>query len=124
MKRFSVCVLFILLSACAPSSVEDFRCEGEAETRALSAELSRIHSPDELRASLPRLRKKFIKLSDLIIAAREFLSQHSELEAAAAPGFASDELFAELARLYEMPGGRELIESAQIEAIDRIKEAL
>lgn len=37
------------------------------------------------------------------------------------PSMASEELFAELARLYEMPGGRELIEMAQRDAIHRLR---
>jgi hypothetical protein len=115
------CLFFLFfLSACAPSSVEDFRYEGEALSRALTREMRQIQTREDLQASLPRLRKKFLKLSDLLLAAREFRSKHPQIEVPP-PDFASDELFAELARLYELPGGRELIESAQTEAIEHLK---
>jgi hypothetical protein len=112
-------VIFFCLSSCAPSSVEDFRCEGEAQAKALSCELRRIQTREELQAALPKLRSRFLKLSDLIIAARSFRAKHPEIEPLTA-SYASDELFAELARLYELPGGRELIESAQMEAVENL----
>ncbi len=119
MKRYYF--LFLCFSACSSSSVEDFRCEGETQIRALTIELRQIHSRDELRAAIPRVRKKILKLSELLIDVREFLSTHLDVDPSPSHSLAGDELFAELARLYEMPGGKELMETAQIEAIDRLK---
>ena len=114
-----VILALLFLCACAPSSVEDFRYEGEALSQALTHEMRQIQTREDLQAALPQLRKKFLKLSDVLLAAREFRSNHPEIEVPA-PSYASDELFAELARLYELPGGRELIESAQSEAIQQL----
>ncbi len=117
--RWPALAALMFLCACAPSSVEDFRCEGEALSQGLASEMRHIQTREDLRCEMPRLRKKFLKLSELLLAAREFRANHPEIEVQA-PSFASDELFAELARLYELPGGRELIESAQCEAIERL----
>lgn len=112
MRRFFA--YFILLAGCAPSTFEDLRYEGEAETRKLASELKTIESKEDLYRSLPRLKKRYNKIADLLIEARKFEEREGE------PSAVSEELFAELARLYEIPGGREAIESCQSEAIRRL----
>lgn len=108
--------ILIFLASCAPATVADLRCEGEAQTKKLAFELRAIENREDLQKAVPRLKKRFNKIADLILEARSF-SKEEELE----PSYASEELFAELARLYEMPGGRELIENAQVEAIQRLR---
>ena len=108
--------VFLLFSSCQPVSLADLRYEGEAQTRKLASELRAIENRGDLQRALPRLKKRFDRIAAVLIAARAFSSQER-----GEPSFASEELFAELARLYEMPGGRELIESAQMEAIHRLK---
>lgn len=110
--RFSI---LIFLASCGPASLADLRYEGEAQTRKLAAELRTIESKEDLQKAIPKLKKRFNKIGELLIEARGFPKEESE------PSFASEQLFAELARLYEMPGGRELIESAQTEAIHQLK---
>ena len=117
-------ILFVgILTACAPSSMEDFRNEGERAARAMTRELRQIQTRDDLQAELPALRRKFLQMSDLLLKVRAFRSKHPE-SIASPPSFASDELFAELSRIYEVPGGQELIESAQLEAIEKLKNGL
>jgi len=108
-------LLFIFLVGCGPATLCDLRIEGEAETKRLAAELSQIENRDDLQKAIPRIKKRFNKMADLLIEAREFPQEEC------LPSFASEQLFAELARLYEIPGGRELIESAQMEAVLRLK---
>jgi hypothetical protein len=105
--------LFSLLAGC--SCFEDLRYEGEAEMRKLAAELRAIDTKEDLQRAVPRLKKRFNRIADLLVEIRVFSKEGS------APTKASEELFIELARCYEMAGGRELIESAQTEAVLRLK---
>lgn len=114
-RTFHLWILTIL-AGCSP--FHDISGEGEAETRKLAAELRAIETKEELQKAVPRLKKRFNRLADLVVEARSFKQEASE------PTAASEELFIELARLYEMTGGRELIESAQADAVSRVKSGL
>lgn len=105
----------IFLASCGPATLSDLRYEGEAETRKLAERLRAVESKEDLQRAVPDLRKRFNKIADLLIEARAFPKEESQ------PSFASEQLFSELARLYEMPGGRELIESAELEAVQKLK---
>ena len=108
-------LILIFLVSCSPATLADLRSEGEAETRKLAAELRAIEKKEDLQKAVPRLKKQFLKLADLLVQARPYSTEE------ASPTLASEELFIELARLYEIPGGRELIEFAQGEAIQRLE---
>ena len=110
--------MWLFLASCGPASFEDLRWEGEAQTKNLRVELGKIGTKEELQKAVPRLRKRFNQIADLLIEAKKF-SHHS-----ANPSLASEELFVELARLYELPGGRELIEMAQSEAVQKLQAKL
>lgn len=105
------------LASCAPSTLEDLRIEGEAQTRLLAAMLRKIETKEDLQKANSRLRKRFSQIADLLIEAKKFSCPETE------PSIASDELFVELARIYEMPGGREGIERAQAEAVQKLQDA-
>ncbi len=92
----------------------EFHREGEAAAASLAEDMRRIHSRDDLHAAIPRLRKKYLRLARLTLAAKE-LGEKGEKPLA--PSQASDELFAEIARLYELPGGKELLRLAQAESL-------
>lgn len=112
---FRAILFFLPFLGCAPSSLEELRCEGEAQTKKLARELQEIDTKDELIKALPRLKKRYNRLADLLLEARNFQENGNS-----DPSPASEELFAELARLYEIPGCRESIETAQIEAIRKL----
>ncbi len=112
-------IAFFLLTSCAPSSWDDLRAEGEAETRKLAHLLHDIDTKDELSKQLPAIRKSYLRLAELIQAVRK-MEEKTTMPELSEPSEASDALFAELARLYEMPGCREMIEEAQVEAIRRL----
>lgn len=115
-------ILFLLqaffLAACSPATLEDLASQGEAETRLLAEELHRIETKEELKRRLPRLRKRYNRIAKLLIDLRKF-SNPPPVE----PTLASEKLFIELARLYEIPGAREIIESAESEAVHRLSVA-
>lgn len=103
--------MFLFLANCAPATFDDLRLEGEAEIRKLTQELRSIESQEDLQKRVPRLRKHFNQIAELLVELKGFPKQEIE------PSLAAEQLFTELARLYEMPNGREWIESAQREAI-------
>lgn len=107
------CALFSFCG-CGLTTFADLRCEGEAQTKKLVKELRSIETKEELQKKLPSLRKRFNQIAELLIEAQKVPYQECE------PSAASEELFIELARLYEMPGGRELIETAQSQAVLRL----
>ncbi len=76
--------------------------------------MRRIHSKEELRAAIPKLRRKYLRIAKLAVLAGELAAKGGK---PLPPCQASDELFAEIARLYELPGGRELLISAQAESL-------
>jgi hypothetical protein len=108
-------IILFFLASCGPTAISDLRLEGEFQTQKLAEELREIENKEELQGAVPRLKKRFVKIADLLIAARQFPDLGAE------PSAASEQLFAELARLYELPGGKELIESAQSEAIAHLR---
>lgn len=112
------CLIFLyFLSGCAPTSLHDLRCEGEAEMKKLTADLRKIESKEDVQKASKRLKKRFNRIADLLIETRKFSSPIDEpLE----PALAGEELFAELARIYEIPGVRAAIEAAQNEAVHRL----
>lgn len=110
--------IFLFLASCGPASLADLRYEGEFQTKKLAEELRAIESKEELQKAIPKLRKRFNKIADILIEVRSFAKEEAE------PSFASEQLFAELARLYEMPGGGELIETAQLEAVQKLNRVL
>src|SRR3989344_2543522 len=96
--------ILLFLTSCRPATFEDLRWEGEEQTRKLSVELRAIQSKEDLQKAIPKLRKRFNQIARLLIEAKKFSCQEIE------PSPAAEELFTELARLYEMSGGIELIE--------------
>ena len=112
MKRFFL--VFMVLVGCSPTSMADLLLEGEAETKKLAKELSVIETREGLQKALPQLRNRFNRIADLLIRVRKVAQEAAE------PTEASEALFAEMARLYEIPGCRELIENAQADAIRKL----
>jgi hypothetical protein len=103
--------------------MEDFRQEGEAHSRALTKDLKAIQAREDLPKIMPKLKKRFNDLIDLMITARTYQQKHPEEEIMESP-FASEPasflLLEELQRVYALEGGREAIENAQREALIRL----
>ena len=110
-------LLLLLFTACGPSSVSDLRVEGEAETLRFAEVLQMIDTKDDLQRNFSKVKKGYLRMAELMLQVREF---HDAIEME--PTAASDRLFSELARLYEMPGCRELMERAQDEALALLRD--
>ena len=105
----------LLLTACGPMTQDDLSSEASTQCTKLTQILREIDNKDDLIKNLPKIKKRYDKIADLVIQVRE-IPDKTEKE----PSGASDDLFVELARLYEIPGCRELIESVQMDAIHRL----
>lgn len=92
-------------------SQEELLCRAEEETKEIAALLRQVETQDDLARVFPKLKKRFTRLAELMRQNRLFLPQER------APTEASEELFIELARLYERPGMQEWIEKAERQAI-------
>jgi hypothetical protein len=94
--------------------MEDLRAEGEFETSKLVRILRVVETKEDLQKSLPKIKKRLNRIATLAVSVRSVADKSGgSLE----PSTSGDELFVELARLYELPGCRDLLESAQSESI-------
>lgn len=113
----------LLLTGCGSRSLEDFREEGEQTTRILVAELSQIHTKRELIEASPKLKHLFNRLAATMLAAREFQKTHPDSERIDLQERdlqLSDQLREELNRLYQLDGGREIIEKCEEDAVKQL----
>lgn len=95
--------------------------------RAITAELKKIRSRDDLLLYAPRLKQLFESLVNIIIEAEKYRKIHPEAEIASPhkkEQSASDLLRIELNRILYMEGGREVIEKVQEDALNRLDLAL
>ena len=114
---FKICLVF--LSACQPTSLEDFQLEGACLCRALLKDLRQIECREDLVFMEPVLKRKFEKLVDLVIQARTFQQKNPEFEIPTQNinQILNSSLIEEIKRIYGIEGGRECIERAQREAM-------
>lgn len=114
-------ILFLLLSmSCSPGSLNEYRQEAKSVTKALQQQLESIESPEQLVAAEASISKKFNQLVDLMIQAQECQRRSLGLEPLQDDFRISDDLKAELRRIYQMERGREYIERASREAMIRL----
>lgn len=85
--------------------------------RHLTAELRKVESKEDVQKAYKRLKKHFNRIADLLIETRKYTLSQIDCDASTGAG---EELFTELARIYEIPGARIVIESAQEEAVRRL----
>jgi len=108
--------IFLFLAGCAPANLKELRSEGEEEMKKLTADLKKMETIEDVQKGAKKLKNHFNRIGELLIETRRF-PPPAELPDKAAAG---DALFAELARVYEIPGARGLIEAAQSEAVHRL----
>ncbi len=109
--------LTLLMTSCFVSSEEEFRLKGQRIVREITLVLKGVENHEELQAATPQLKKQFKKLANVLVEVRMFRGEHPQYLWKKEPLHESEELFAELARLYEIPGCREIIERSQVDAV-------
>lgn len=121
MRVFRI-LLFFLLTGCGPQSLEDFKQEGQDILLSLVNELESIHTRDELLKAAPKLKDLFNKFVKITISAARLREKHhlDYLEFTKQDHELSEKLRMELNRLYQLEGGRDIIEKAQEEALHRL----
>src|SRR3990167_2773089 len=107
-------LLFLFLIGCSPTTLNDLRSEAETEIKKLTIELRKMESKEDIQKGSKRLKKRFNRISDLLVKTRGIPRSVQP------PLLVGEELFAELARLYEIPGGREVIEATQRGAVRKL----
>jgi hypothetical protein len=115
MKKRIFLSVFLIFFAC--SSSENGYEKGRICMQKLTEELKQIDTLEQLEAAIPHLKKRFNEIADVLIEIQK--SPNTSFKPSTEVG---DELFAQLARLYEIPGGKQLIERAQIDAIQKLKK--
>lgn len=123
LKKALVIFITLLAAACSPSSLDDFKKEGEAVSKSLVVILQKIETREDLTNASPKLKKKFEELVDLMIAARKYQILHPEEESFNILEYelpSNEDLITELKRIYSIEGGREIIEDTQREALLRL----
>ena len=108
-------LILMILTACGPHTAKDCRREAEGTMRALIAQLEQVETRDDLLAKEAKLKKLYAKMGDLVVEAER-------LGGTARPpdGELNERLKEELVRVYGLPGGREIVERAQGEALHRL----
>lgn len=119
-KKIHVCLsALLLLSACSPSSLDDFRHEGEAICEKITQELKEVETHDQLMKKAPKLKLYFDELASLMIQAKKLEPEDMNL-IINEESLASQALISELKRIYQIEAGRDIIEKAQKEALIKL----
>lgn len=114
-------LFFCILSACNTKSQASFLAQGRAIKCELLTELEQINDIDQLLLELPQLERHFNHLVDLMIEARKYQISHQSVWKPSAEDLAlSQALAQELARLYQIPSARSLLEKSQESALLRL----
>lgn len=110
-------ILLLLLVSCSKTPQEEFRLKGKKIVLEIVDLLQDVENHDELEAISPQLRKQYRKLAGILLEIRTFREKHPNELFPENPIDESEELFAQLARLYEIPGCREIMERSQADAV-------
>jgi hypothetical protein len=119
MKIFIVLGLVAFLSGCE-TSMPSHQRRAEKRAEALLTELQEVKRRDQLLASQERIAKAYRQLAEALVEAEQYRKHHPEEGLAAVGDELGTQLKRELQRLYAMEGGRELLESAQEEALEQL----
>ncbi len=117
MRTLLIALLFV--AGCAPSSLQEFRQEGEALCRKLAKDLQKVDSREDLIKITPLLKKRFMQFAELIMEARAFEREHAgeAMPEDHSDLLASEVLKIEMKRIYGIEGARKIMEDAQREAL-------
>ncbi len=97
--------------------------EAQAVCRVLTEQLRNVKNRDELMDAMSGLKKSFNRLVDVLIEARAYQTAHPELvwnSASMVQQDWSEALQGEMRRIYDIEGGKELIEEAQRPSLLRL----
>ncbi|MCC6127617.1 MAG: hypothetical protein IT584_00225 [Chlamydiae bacterium] len=114
-KSWSLVLLF--LCSCMASPQEEFRSRGKKIVKELVQVLQNVENHEELQAAREPLKKLYKKLASLLVEIQSFQETRPEVVFSSRELEGSEDLFIHLARLYEIPGCREIMERSQGDAV-------
>ncbi len=122
MKKRMICLVVFSLTGCSPSSLSEYRTEGEGHIKKLVEELAEIESVSQLEAKQVKLKKRFTAMVDLMIAAKKFQLKHAEDGQEITPWQLemSNALKRELIRIYQLEGCAEKFEEIERDTMHRL----
>lgn len=120
-KRNLIIISFIIsLLSCSPKNREDFLMTGQGLIKEISAELSLILKEEDLKIHRRELRKKFKKLTSLMIQSADYERRGVEEEIEMSSWW-SDKLYYEILRISnDVDGGKLFLEELQHDMLDRL----
>jgi hypothetical protein len=114
--------LILLVLFCSCTTLPDFARDGERICRDLVQQLEKVETREDLIAIEGKLERLFGELVDVLVKAHYYQKEHlEELPVVSNPY--DEALFQELLRVYQIEGGREIIERAQREPLIRLDKA-
>lgn len=124
-KHFNFFILIILLvSGCTSQTLDDYHEQGEEITISLTETLKKIRTREQLIVAVPRLQVFFNELVVTMIAAENFEQVHPSEADWTVNQEVSTALLQELNRLYQLEGGKALIEKSQENALQQLEQWL
>ncbi len=122
MKRLFFLLFLISFTGCSPSSIYEYRSEGEESIKKLVQELSQIENVSQLEVKEVRLKKRFTALVELMIAAKKFQAKHHDegQEVTFWQLELSEALKREMIRIYEIEGCAPLMEEIERDAVHKL----
>lgn len=120
--RICFLALFLCLFSCSPTSNKDYQTLAGGELNRFSNFLKKIHDPKQLKNKQKSISKRFVKLTGIMIDYHSYLEKHPEVDHPLdeKTQLAAQKFKEELYRIYELDGGRELIEEAQKDAYTKL----
>lgn len=121
-SRLVLVGLVLIQSACSLFSTHNFKRQGERITRDLVLRLELVNDREDLFQALPHLKQLFDELAVLIIKAKK---AEEAKNAKSFSAFRIDPLWSrrlreEFERIYQLDGGRDLMEVAQTNALEKL----
>lgn len=114
LSRFFLILLSFTIISCGKPTLEDYREEGQSVLRSLVNDLRSVRTRQDLVVAVPALQKHFDRLAAIMIEAEQLRLEHGDMrDIHVGEPHISDDLRAELTRIYQLPDGRELIEQCQ-----------
>ncbi len=118
MKKVVFCFLALFCLSCSKNE-DYYRQKGERLSKKIALELEQINSAKELKEKAPLLRKKALKLTDLMIKA-ESIKSTLEGREVTSQTVSSDQLLYELNRLAQDKECLKLLKDIQRDALEKL----
>lgn len=122
MRCFFLFLLF--LASCGPSSIEDFKEEGQSKAHRVLGLLKTINTREQLMDAEVYLEAYYDEIAEILLAAEHFRKKYKldSPEFSEKDHLLSENLRVEMMRIYRLDGGKEILEKCQQKAIAKLSE--